>query len=79
MTNELPPLKLGKYRHFKGGMKEVLFIASHSETLEKFVVYKSLYDSDDFPSGTVWIRPLSMFTESVMVDGKWVKRFEYCE
>ncbi len=31
-------LKKGVYRHFKGGTVKVLHVASHSETLEKFVV-----------------------------------------
>jgi len=72
-------LKLGKYQHFKGGIVEVLYIASHSETLEKFVVYKSLYDCRTYGKGSIWIRPLKMFKENVVVDGKKVPRFKYIE
>lgn len=65
-------LKAGRYRHFKGNEYELLYIATHSETLEKFVVYKALYGE-----GGIWIRPLSMWSETVTRDGKTFKRFEY--
>ena len=65
-------IKLGKYRHFKGKEYEVLAIAKHSETLEDMVVYKALYGD-----GGVWVRPLSMWTETVEKDGKQVQRFTY--
>ncbi len=64
-------IKLGKYKHFKGGEYEVVGVAKHSETLEDFVVYKALYGNND-----LWIRPLKMFLEKVMVDGKEVERFK---
>ncbi len=51
----------GTYRHFKGGEYEVLGVGYHSESVEKMVVYQSLYDNGDFPKGTVWIRPLELF------------------
>ncbi len=49
-------IKIGKYRHFKGGEYEVLYIAKHSETLEETVVYKALYGE-----GGVWVRPAKMW------------------
>ena len=36
-------LQQGKYRHFKGKEYQVLCVATHSETLEKYVVYRALY------------------------------------
>ena len=33
-------IKKGIYRHFKGNLYEVTDIATHSETLEKYVVYR---------------------------------------
>ena len=36
-------IKPGRYRHFKGKEYEVLYIATHSETREKMVVYRALY------------------------------------
>ncbi|MEF2784084.1 MAG: DUF1653 domain-containing protein [Clostridium sp.] len=71
-TVEIPEIKMGKYRHFKGKDYSVLYVATHSETLEKYVVYRQLYGE-----GGVWVRPLSMFTEEVEVDGKKVPRFTY--
>lgn len=55
-------LKLGKYRHFKGGEYEVLYVARHSESLEEMVVYKHL---DGEQIGQVFVRPLAMFNEEV--------------
>lgn len=61
----------GKYRHFKGNEYEVLHIAKHSEDLQPLVVYRALYGEGD-----VWVRPLSMFTDTVTRDGKTMPRFE---
>ena len=36
-------LRPGRYRHFKGKEYELLFVATHSETLEPMVVYRALY------------------------------------
>ena len=69
-------MELGKYKHFKGNLYEVIAIAKHSETLEEFVVYKALYESDKTKFGQVWIRPKSMFLEQVEVNNKKVPRFE---
>ena len=38
-------LRPGRYRHFKGKEYELLFVATHSETLEPLVVYRALYGS----------------------------------
>ena len=65
-------IKLGLYRHFKGGIYEVLFVAKNSETLENMVVYRANYGEHG-----VWVRPLSMWNETVERDGKTFKRFEY--
>ena len=61
----------GVYRHYKGNKYELLFIANHSETLEKMVIYRALYGE-----GEIWARPLSMWSEEITVDGRKVKRFE---
>lgn len=65
-------IKKGRYRHFKGNEYEVLAIAKHSETTEDYVVYKALYGD-----GRIWIRPASMWNETVERDGKTYKRFTY--
>lgn len=67
-------IKLGKYRHFKGNLYEVIGIAQNSETLEETVVYRALYGD-----GGLWVRPASMWNETVERDGKTYKRFEFVE
>lgn len=64
-------MQLGFYRHFKGGLYEVIGIAKHSETLEELVIYKSLQDQ------SFWVRPLSMWNERIEKDGKIYVRFTY--
>lgn len=64
--------KKGRYRHFKGGEYEVLFLAKNSETLEETVVYRALYGD-----GGIWVRPASMWNEKVMHDGVETKRFTF--
>ena len=61
----------GIYRHYKGSLYQVLHTAQHSETEESLVVYRCLYGEYG-----VWVRPLAMFAETVMVEGKQVPRFE---
>lgn len=50
----------GIYKHFKGDYYLVVDIATHSETKEKYVVYRSLYGD-----GGLWIRPMDMFLSCV--------------
>lgn len=68
MTQTIPQ---GIYRHYKGSLYQVLHTAHHSETEEALVVYRCLYGEYD-----VWVRPLSMFSETIIRDGKQVPRFE---
>ena len=63
-------LKPGVYRHFKGNLYELLFVATHSETLEPMVVYRQLYGA-----GAYWVRPASMWLEKVERDGVSYQRF----
>ena len=65
-------IKIGRYRHFKGNEYEVIAIAKHSETTEDYVVYKALYGD-----GGMWVRPASMWNETVKRDGVTYKRFTY--
>ena len=65
-------IKPGRYRHFKGKEYEVLGVARHSETDEELVVYRALYG--DFG---LWVRPVSMWNETVERDGKTFRRFTY--
>ena len=70
-------IKFGKYKHFKGNEYEVLGVGYHSETLEKLVIYRALYDSEEFGSNAIWARPYEDFIGMKEVDGEEVKRFEY--
>lgn len=65
-------LAVGRYRHYKGRDYQVLGVARHSETGESLVVYIPLYGE-----GGYWVRPLAMFSETVMVDGRPVPRFRF--
>lgn len=67
-------IRPGIYRHFKGNLYEVIAIAKHSETLEELVVYRALYGEH-----SVWVRPVSMWNETVERDGKTYQRFTYIE
>lgn len=67
-------IKPGRYRHFKGKEYEVVAVAKHSETLEEMVVYRARYGEYGY-----WVRPLSMFGETVMVNGQEMPRFQYIE
>lgn len=67
-----PPLKPGRYRHYKGKDYQVFKVARHSETEEELVVYRCLYGDHSW-----WVRPLSMFTESVEFEGETLPRFEF--
>jgi hypothetical protein len=64
-------IELGYYKHFKGNIYEVIGIGKHSETLEELVIYKSTKDN------SIWVRPLSMWNETIERDNKTYKRFEY--
>ena len=65
-------LRPGRYRHFKGGEYELLFTATHSETMEPMVVYRALYGERG-----VWVRPAAMWEETVERDGRSMPRFTY--
>lgn len=67
-------VKPGRYRHYKGNEYEVLFMATHSETLEPMVVYRALYGEQG-----IWVRPAAMWSETVVRDGKELPRFRPVE
>ena len=67
-----PMIVPGRYRHFKGKYYEVIGVAKHSETEEEMVVYRQLYGEHG-----LWVRPASMWEETVERDGKTYRRFTY--
>ena len=50
----------GIYKHFKRDYYLVIDIANHSETKEKYIVYRSLYGDNN-----LYIRPMDMFLSEV--------------
>ncbi len=52
--------KNGVYKHFKGDYYLVEDVATHSETKEKYVVYRALYGTNE-----LYIRPMEMFLSKV--------------
>lgn len=63
------------FEHYKGKKYKILGTARHSETLQMCVIYQALYDSAQFGSHPVWVRPLEMFLETILIDGKEQPRF----
>tara|TARA_B110000438_G_C15401369_1_gene473515 strand:- start:243 stop:464 length:222 start_codon:yes stop_codon:yes gene_type:complete len=68
MIRKLTP---GIYRHYKGGRYEVIDVAQHSESEELMVVYRPLYGDRG-----LWVRPLNMFVETVLIDDREQLRFQ---
>ena len=69
LSSEASSFKVGQYRHFKGGVYQVVGVARHSETGEELVVYRH--------DGTLWVRPLGMFFDAIDRDGYHGTRFTY--
>lgn len=70
-------MKIWIYRHYKWKLYEVMYVAKHTETLEELVVYKAMYDSDQFWNNAIWVRPKNMFLENIEFEWRVVPRFEY--
>ena len=76
-------VKVGRvYRHFKGNYYFVENVGYDSETKERMVIYKPLYERED--GRTIWVRPEKMFLEEIPatrpgnITGQTV-RFKICE
>ncbi len=64
-------IRRGQYRHYKGGLCDVICTATHTETMEEMVVYKH--------KENVWARPASMWNEIVDTPFGKMKRFTRVE
>ena len=62
------------YKHFKGNLYKLLFIAKDSETLKQGVVYQAMYGKEE-----IWTRDYDNFFSTVTVDGVEVPRFQEIE
>ncbi len=58
------------FEHYKGKRYKVLAVGRNSENLEECVVYQALYGDRD-----VWVRPLGMFLENIVINGIEQPRF----
>ena len=57
-------VKIGKvYRHFKWNYYFVENVAYDSESMERMVVYRPLYNRND--GRLLWVRPEKMFLEEI--------------
>ena len=74
MTAEQQNLIGREFLHFKGNRYRLEGFAMDSETLEEMVVYRALYGE-----GGLWVRPATMFFETIERDGKRMKRFELAQ
>lgn len=64
----------GLYRHYKGDIYRVWFVARQESDLKKVVVYEGRGCIDN-PLG-LWVRSIEVFNERVLHNGVQVKRFE---
>jgi hypothetical protein len=70
-TEQARSIQVGEiFEHYKKKRYKILAVARHSESLEELVVYQALYGEGD-----VWVRPLSLFLESIEVEGVLMPRF----
>ena len=63
----------GLYRHYKGNLYEVIDTVRHSETMEPLTLYRALHGERG-----LWVRPATMFNETVVINGVQQPRFARC-
>jgi hypothetical protein len=71
---DLPSIEPGLYQHYKGGKYKVLGVGCNTEAHEYYVVYSPAELRAGIPE--FWLRPYSMFMETVEIGGKAVPRFK---
>ena len=71
----------GTYRHYKNKLYKVFGTVTHSESEEDLVLYAPQEQNARQTAGEarLWVRPLGMFTESVMTETGPVPRFAFVE
>lgn len=57
-----------QFRHYKGGLYDLVCIATLESDLSQMIVYRA-------PDGSIWTRPKEVFFQLVQVDGTMVPRF----
>ena len=53
------------------------FWIPNSQVEGEMVFYRALYNDPKFGNNALWLRPIKMFLEKVVVDGKKVPRFKF--
>ena len=70
----------GRYQHYKTEkLYEVIGTALHSETHEEMIIYKALYNCNQFSNNQVWVRPKKMFLQKIFYKGNTIPRFKYTD
>ena len=72
-----PQLKIGVYKHYKGGFYKILGVAKHENTGEELAVYREISRGLETGEGPLYVRPLEQFFEEVEYRGKVSTRFQY--
>ena len=57
-----------RFRHYKGGIYELVCEATMEADLTPIIVYRAA-------DGSIWCRPRSVFFEQIEVEGRHVQRF----
>jgi hypothetical protein len=73
-------IKSGYYKHYKGATYYVYGVFKHTETSEDMVAYHEMQEWDNNGTAPIeplkrWVRPLSMFVETITVGNKQIPRF----
>lgn len=64
----VPAVPVVRFRHYKGGLYELVCEATLESDLSTMIVYRAA-------DGSVWCRPHAVFFELIEVDGVKVQRF----
>lgn len=67
----------GIYQHYTGKLYKIRVIALHTETKEPLVVYQALYADEKYGDQALWVRPLEMFLENIVINNKSQPRFSF--
>ncbi len=70
-------IKLGKYKHYKGHIYEVIGVAKHSEVPNLELVIYTRPNEDG--KNQLWARPIKMFMEDVETENYKGPRFKFLE
>jgi len=70
---EAQSVRIGTYRHYGGGMYQVIALGREESDLSEVVIYQSIAEPEK-----TWVRPVKDFVSMVEKDGALMPRFLYC-